>query len=173
MIEENDALEHGFCPSSQFLLGEVSRTGGSGHLYRRDERTAMKTFLQALFSGALLLAALFGCSHGGRTAGASFAEGGAEASVRVFVTNRNFMDATIWAITTGSRQKLGVVSGKGEEVFTIPWAFPTDLWLEIDMLAGDRCATESIPVDPGDDLEVVIDVDMNGSPLCRRRVEAP
>ena len=129
----------------------------------------MKTVFQAASFALLLPAALVGCSHGGRTADTSFTEGRGEASVRVFVTNRNFMDATLWAVTTGSRQKLGVVSGKGEEVFTIPWAFPTDLWLEIDMLAGDRCTTESLPVDPGDDLEVIIDVDMNGSTLCRRR----
>jgi hypothetical protein len=52
-------------------------------------------------------------------------------------------------------------------VFTVPWDIPTALWLEIDMLAGDRCTTEALQVDPGDDIEVVVDVDMNGSPLCR------
>lgn len=121
----------------------------------------------------LLASALLGCGHGGRASDTPFEGDPRDQSVRVFVTNRNFMDATIWAISTGARQKLGVVPGKGEEVFTLPWTFPTDLWLEIDMLAGDRCTTESIPVDPGDDLEVIIDLDMNGSPLCARRDRVP
>jgi len=113
------------------------------------------------------MAVLVGCSHQGRSTGSSFSSDPGSNSVRIYVTNRNFMDATVWAVTTGTRKKLGTVIGKQEEVFTLPWDFSTDLWLEIDMLAGGRCTTEPLPVDPGDDLEVVIDVDMNGSPMCR------
>ncbi len=115
----------------------------------------------------LFLVLLAGCSHASRSSRASFTSDPGANSIRVYVTNRNFMDATIWAVSTGTRRKLGVVTGKGDAVFTVPWDIPTALWLEIDMLAGDRCTTESLPVDPGDDIEVVIDVDMNGSPLCR------
>jgi len=114
-----------------------------------------------------LLLLLTGCSHAGRSSRASFASDPGASSISVYITNRNFMDATIWAVSTGTRRKLGVVTGKGDAVFTVPWDVSTDLWLEIDMLAGDRCTTESLPVDPGDEIEVVIDVDMNGSPLCR------
>lgn len=114
-----------------------------------------------------LLLLLVGCSHPGRSSRATFPSDPGAESIRVYVTNRNFMDATVWALTTGSRDRLGIVTGKREAVFTIPWDFSTDLWLEIDMLAGARCTTESLPVDPGDDIEVIIDVDMNGSPLCR------
>ena len=89
-------------------------------------------------------------------------------SVRIYVTNRNFMDATLWAVTAGTRKKLGIVTGKREAVYTIPWRFSDDLRIEIDMLAGKRCTTERLPVDPGDDIELIIDVDMNGSPVCSR-----
>jgi hypothetical protein len=115
----------------------------------------------------LFLVLLTGCSHAGGSSKAYFASDPGANSIRVYVTNRNFMDATIWAVSTGTRRKLGIVTGKTDAVFTIPWDIPTGLWLEIDMLAGGRCTTESLPVDPGDDIEVVIDVDMNGSPLCR------
>jgi hypothetical protein len=120
-----------------------------------------------------LVLVLAGCSHAGSSSRTAFSSDPGAASIRVHVTNRNFMDATIWAVSTGTRQKLGIVTGKREAVFTLPWDFSTDLWLEIDMLAGGRCTTESLPVDPGDDLEVIIDVDMNGSPLCRGGGEGP
>jgi len=110
---------------------------------------------------------LGGCSHQGQSTGSAFTLDARAESVRVYVTNLNFMDATVWAVSPGARRKLGTITGKREAVYTIPWDFSTDLWLEIDMLAGGRCRTESLPVDPGDDLEVIIDVDMNGSPLCR------
>lgn len=121
----------------------------------------------------LSLLALAGCSGAGRAPGTAFAPESRADSIRVYVTNRNFMDATIWAVSTGNRRRLGIVTGKREAVFTVPWEFSTELWLEIDMLAGRRCVTESLPVDPGDDLEVIIDVDMNGSPMCRGGREVP
>jgi len=107
-----------------------------------------------------------GCSQTGRSPGASFQSDSEARSIRVYVTNRNFMDATLWAVTPGSRSRLGIVTGKKEAVFTLPWDFYQDLRIEIDMLAGRRCITEVLPVDPGDDLELIIDVDMTRSPLC-------
>lgn len=127
------------------------------------------TLYVTLFS----LLPLAGCSGAGRAPGTAFASEGRANSIRVYVTNRNFMDATVWAVSAGSRRRLGIVTGKREGVFTVPWEFSTELWLEIDMLAGRRCVTESLPVNPGDDLEVIIDVDMNGSPMCRGGREAP
>jgi hypothetical protein len=112
---------------------------------------------------------LVGCSHQGPSSGSGFRPDPGSDAIRIYVTNRNFMDATVWAMTTGTRRKLGTITGKRDEVFTLPWDFATDLWLEIDMLAGGRCTTERLPVDPGDDIEVIIDVDMSGSPLCRGR----
>lgn len=124
----------------------------------------------AIASLALVLptAVLVTCSHQGPSAGRAFGSDPGSDAIRIYVTNRNFMDATIWAVTTGTRRKLGTITGKRDEVFTVPWDFSTDLWLEIDMLAGGRCTTDRLPVDPGDEIEVIIDLDMNGSPLCRR-----
>jgi len=128
-------------------------------------KTRHATLLSLLLLPLILLPA--GCSHGGRSVDTSFTGQPGDRSIRIFVTNRNFMDATIWAVHTGARRKLGVVTGKTEATFSMPWDLSTQLWLEVDMLAGGRCTTEALPVDPGDDLELVIDLDMNGSPLCR------
>jgi hypothetical protein len=125
--------------------------------------------LRPAYFPLLLLSALLpgGCSHQGPSTGNAFSTNAGAESIRVYVTNLNFMDATVWAVSSASRRRLGTVTGKREAVYTVPWDFSTDLWLEIDMLAGGRCRTESLPVDPGDDIEVIIDVNMNGSPLCR------
>jgi hypothetical protein len=124
-----------------------------------------RRFVFPLFLLTVVL--LAGCSQAGRSDRSSFPGDSQERSVRVYVTNLNFMDATLWAVTPGTRNKLGIVSGKREAVFTLPWDFSTDLRIEIDMLAGSRCVTEVLPVDPGDDIELIIDVDMSRSPLCR------
>jgi hypothetical protein len=78
------------------------------------------------------------------------------------------MDATLWALTPGTRKKLGVVTGKREQVFDVPWPHATDLSMEIDILSGPRCTTEALLVDPGDEIDLIIDMEMLNSPLCAR-----
>lgn len=117
----------------------------------------------------LILAPLAGgCFQNPPPSATPFGEEPADRSIRIFVTNLNFMDATLWALTPGTREKLGVVTGKREAIYTLPWRNYTDLKIEIDILAGPRCTTEALPVDPGDDIELIIDQDMINSPLCKR-----
>jgi hypothetical protein len=86
---------------------------------------------------------------------------------RIFVTNLNFMEVTVYGVTTGTKRRLGTVPGKGEEVLTMPIRFPTELHLEIDILAGPYCFTERLTVDAGDDFDLV--VQQAGANLnCRR-----
>jgi len=121
-----------------------------------------------------LVTLLAGCSQMGRSDRSTFPTDSQARSIRVYVTNLNFMDATLWALSAGTRNKLGIVTGKKEAVFTLPWDFSSDLRIEIDMLAGSRCTTEVLPVDPGDDIELIIDADMTRSRLCREgQGEAP
>lgn len=88
--------------------------------------------------------------------------------VEIRVVNLNFSDATVWAlIQDGRRQRLGVVIGKREEVFVLPWTMSEDLRLEFDLLAGDRCYTERLRVDPGDRLELQIASQPSESAGCR------
>jgi hypothetical protein len=118
-----------------------------------------------LLLGTLLL----GACASGRSSNDPFRGGGGPASLKVHVTNLNFNDARLHAFVFGTRKMLGTVSGKRETTFTIPWERPSDLRIEIDLLAGDRCTTRPISVNPGDQVELVIDQRLLNSPLCRGR----
>lgn len=124
---------------------------------------------QVLIAVIMILGTLSagGCSLGPSPSDTSFGNDSRNQNIRIFVTNLNFMDATLWAVTTGTREKLGIVTGKRDAVYTLPWRGFTDLRIEIDILSGPRCFTESLPVDPGDDIELIINVEMLNSPLCK------
>lgn len=106
-------------------------------------------------AGVLLMTA---CASGSRQTGNPYSqELGERNEVRIDIQNRNFSDATVWAlIRDGNRRRLGVVTGKTDSVFTVPWTFSEPLRLEFDFVAGPRCFTESLQVDPGDIIELQI-----------------
>jgi hypothetical protein len=72
------------------------------------------------------------------------------------VRNYNFNDATLYAVGAGRRERLGRVTGNGEERFTFRWTNP-DLRVVVDFLAGRDETTDAIPVAAGDVLELVIE----------------
>lgn len=106
-----------------------------------------------------------GCATGGGTSD-PFSENRDETEVRLSITNLAFMDATVWGISNGGRTRLGRVTGKDEAVFSMPLAFPSEFYLEIDFLAGPTCLTERMVVDPGDHLELIIENEPAGW-ICR------
>jgi len=117
----------------------------------------------ALFGAVLLLTS---CSTTpGR--GDPFSGGGGREEIRIEVRNLNFSDATLYAIGGGMRRRLGVVLGKNDAVFTIPWHFSQFLAIEIDLLASVRCTTQEMMTDPGDIIELQIDVELRRSGYCR------
>lgn len=86
---------------------------------------------------------------------------GEQRFIRIEVMNRNFNDATLWAVVEGgNRERIGIVTGKQTQNFTLAWEVPRRLQIEIDVLAGERCLTEPLEVDPGDELQLQIDVEM-------------
>lgn len=108
---------------------------------------------------ALATAALaLGCATVTGSASDPFADDG-ESEIKVFITNLDFNDATVWGVTNGSRRRLGRAAGKRETVFSLPLTHPSDFYLEIDILAGPRCTTERMTVDPGDHVELIIQTD--------------
>ena len=89
-----------------------------------------------------------------------------EGTIRVHVQNDNFMDARLYAIGLSTRQNLGIVTGKRQAVLEIPWDFSNPLRIEIDLLAGPKCTTDTIEADPGDILDLRIESVLSRSALC-------
>lgn len=88
-------------------------------------------------------------------------------TVRVIVQNRNFSDARLYYSRRGARVALGVVNGKTDAEFVIDWDLPDVMQIEINLLAGPRCLTEELPVDPGDILELQIAAVFTDTRGCR------
>lgn len=89
--------------------------------------------------------------------------------IQLDVLNNNFSDATLWIVVRESaRERLGVVGGKTDTTFVIPWDFPQPIRMEIDMLAGPRCLTRAIEADPGDILQLEILAVFDETPWCDR-----
>jgi hypothetical protein len=65
------------------------------------------------------------------------------------IQNNNFQDATVYAIREGERQRLGVVVGKTDDAYAIPWRPNFALRLEVRFLGGGACATREILMEPG------------------------
>ena len=75
--------------------------------------------------------------------------------------NQNFYDATLYAISPGSvRQRLGIVPGHSEETFVFRWS-NLELRIEIDLLSVGSTVTDRLPVDEGDELELIITPDLH------------
>jgi hypothetical protein len=121
----------------------------------KEGMDTMKTRLPLLLLTVTLAGLLVGCAAGG-TKSNPFSQNRSEQEVKFFITNLAFGDATIHSITNGARRRLGMANGKREVVFTLPMRFPSEVALEIDFIAGPKCYTERMTVDPGDHLELII-----------------
>lgn len=88
-------------------------------------------------------------------------------TVELEVRNDNFADATLHALRGTERIRLGVVGGHGGRTFRLDWRFSQPLRIEIDLLAGGRCVTEPLQVDPGDELYLRIEPQLGSMAACR------
>jgi hypothetical protein len=82
----------------------------------------------------------------------------------VRVENQNFGDAVVHASRGGERVRLGGVTGKSEETFTMEWGFSLPLEFEINIVGGGRCLVRPLSVDPGDRVWVRIPTHLGASP---------
>ena len=92
-----------------------------------------------------------------------------QTTVRIVVQNRNFADARLYTYRRGTRSLLGTITGKTDRNFVIDWDQSDPMYMEIDMLAGPKCFTREMQVDPGDILELQIGVNFSDTPGCTRR----
>ena len=75
--------------------------------------------------------------------------------IQLLVRNLNFNQVTVYTARGGPVRRLGIVPGKGEATFRMRWHLP-DIQLRVKELAGDDYFTETLPVSPGEFLELVI-----------------
>ena len=78
----------------------------------------------------------------------------------VKVENQAFLDANIYVLASGQRQRLGTATGSGANTFEIPRSImfgPTQLSFLVDFVGSQRTPiSESITVNPGDTVVLMI-----------------
>lgn len=77
-------------------------------------------------------------------------------TIEVRVVNNHFSDVTVHISGAALRQRVGYVTGKTEETFEVVWPQSRVAQMEMDFVAGPRCRTERLQVDPGDRLSLII-----------------
>ena len=87
--------------------------------------------------------------------------------IRLVVRNLNFNDVRLFALTPSGRTSIGQVGGKQDEEFELDWPISAYMSIEINMVAGPRCVTQEMQVDPGDILELQVAVVFTQTQGCR------
>lgn len=129
---------------------------------RTTHRTTAGAALPFLLAAALPFL-LAGCG-GGQNPGA---DGGHPAGlIRIDVVNTNLADVTLHAYRGGERHRLGMITGKTEESWALPWPPIETLRLQIDLLAGGVCMTGPYDLTPGDVLRLEIKPDLRLQTEC-------
>jgi hypothetical protein len=123
----------------------------------------MNRWSTAVLPFALLFATACSVTRAGSPFEASV-EG--DRTIRIEVRNFNFADATLYARRGSERIRMGVVTGKTDQTFNIPWSVSLPLQVEINLLAGDRCITRPRSVEPGEVILVQIQINMANDPDC-------
>ena len=122
----------------------------------------MKSIARVL--GMIVLSALVGgCAKNA----ASDPYGGPNRPIRIDILNRNFNDASVWALYRAERIRLGTVTGKSDGSFRLPWRGAEPVVMEIDLVGGERCVTEALTVDEGDILYLEIQLELSLMEECR------
>jgi hypothetical protein len=126
----------------------------------------MRTLRATMLALAIMLS-LSACASSGSGSNSEPFSSARPTTVRIIVQNRNFQDARLYTYRRGRKNFLGIVTGKRDAEFVIDWDFSDPMYIEIDMLAGPKCFTEELPVDPGDILELQIAPVFSSTAACR------
>jgi hypothetical protein len=107
--------------------------------------------MKKLFSpvAAVLCLALAGC-------GPLLHRNNGREPVLLTVQNQRFEDASIYAIWQGGpRRRVGTVTGMTSQTFSFEWV-SDEVTFDVDFLASEGYIVDTIDVDPGDHLDLVI-----------------
>ena len=113
-----------------------------------------------LIAVAVLSALLGGCAAGNQPDSGP--------PVVVVIQNNNFQDATVHIVREGERRRLGVVVGKTDDSFAIPWRPNFVMRLEVRFLGGGSCATRDIVMEPGQRYVLALQPDIRIDQECIR-----
>lgn len=119
----------------------------------------VRSHFLALFP-ALAIAGLAGCATGDTARATDNPMDPATMEgdeIQLLVRNLNFNQVTVYTARGASVRRLGIVPGKGEATFRMNWHLP-DIQLRVKELAGDDYLTETLPVSPGDFLELILPI---------------
>lgn len=75
--------------------------------------------------------------------------------VRVTIENNDFRDATVYGLWNGVRERIGMVTGKTSETFSMDWKSETFAFY-VNFVGGGEYRSEEIDVWAGDHLAFVI-----------------
>ena len=105
---------------------------------------------------ALIAAAIAGCAHGANGARPQFVRHpGQGEQVTITTDNQNFLDADVYAVWNGTRDRIGMVTGKTTQTFNVNWRAP-DMQMEVHLISGGNMTTDHISVFQGDNVDLVI-----------------
>ena len=115
-----------------------------------------RTGAAVLLAGAILPAA---CTHNPPPDPNAFPEE-AERPTTVRVQNQGFLDVAVYVVRSGSRTRIGTVTGNSTAVLTIPKTFVqplTPLRFIANPIGGQRQpVSEEVTVSPGDEVGLII-----------------
>lgn len=87
----------------------------------------------------------------------------------VEVKNLNFYDAELYLTDTVQRTRLGFVGGNSTQTFEFRWSSPRTLRIEIHLVSVGTYFSDALPVEEGDELELVIEPDLHRQRPSRPR----
>lgn len=102
--------------------------------------------------------ALTACAAGGQSGSQDPFGGGAPGfgdPVLVTIENNDFRDATVYGYWSGVRERIGMVTGKTSETFSIDWKSEMFSFY-VNFVGGGEYRSEEIDVWAGDHLDFVI-----------------
>jgi hypothetical protein len=118
------------------------------------KRTRFAYRKAAFLALPVALMAFAGCSHNGDRPMFTRTPGQGD-KVTIHADNQNFLDADVYALWNGQRDRLGMVTGKSTQTFDVPFR-DNDLQLQIDFVGSGVMTTDHITVWQGDQVDVVI-----------------
>lgn len=103
-----------------------------------------------------ILALTMGCARSGRSASDMIAF---DEMATARITNNGWLDVNVYASRSGSRQRLGMVTGQNTRVFELPRSFvdARGLSIFIDAIGSPQTyQTDVIAAGPGQQIDVVV-----------------